>query len=299
MPSPDFDWALMRSFLAVIDTGSLQGAARRLSSSQPTVGRHIGQLEEQLGRPLFERTGRKLLPTRFAELLAAQGRQMADGANAVARLLQSEQQEEVGTVRLSASQQVSVFLLPALLAEARRRHPQVAIDLVATNSLSNLLQREADIVVRMVRPEQESLVARKVGEVQFGFFASADYLARRGAPQTPADLTTHDLIGLDEDVSLLRGLEAAGLRLRREDFVLRTDDHTVGWQAVRAGVGIGVVSAYVARTEPTVHRVLPGVRLPALPMWLAVHREIRGSPAIRQLFDLLADGLGGRLQEAP
>lgn len=297
MTAPDFDWTLMRSFLAVMDTGSLQGAARRLTSSQPTIGRHVTQLEEQLGRPLFERTGRKLVPTKFAEVLANQARQMADGAHAVSRLLKANHDDEGGNVRITASQQISVFLLPPILAEARRRLPQITVDLVATNHLSNLIQREADIAIRMVKPEQDSLVARKVGEVRFGLYASAEYLQRRGTPESPHDLLHHDLIGLDEDPSLVNGLNAAGFAITRENFTFRSDDHTVGWSAVRSGVGIGVVSHYVARTDPTVVRLLPRLPLPSIPMWLAVHREIRGNTSIRQMFDHLNSGISDAIDE--
>lgn len=291
MPAPDFDWTLMRSFLAVMDTGSLQGAARRLASSQPTLGRHVTQLEEQLGRPLFERTGRKLVPTRFAEALASQARQMADGAHAVSRLLKASDDDDGGNVRITASQQVAAILLPPILADARVQLPQITVDLVATNHLSNLVQREADIAVRMVRPEQDSLVARKVGEVRFGLYASASYLQRRGVPESARELLQHDLVGLDEDPSLVNGLNAAGFPIARDHFAFRSDDHTVGWSAVRSGVGIGVVSHYVARTDPSVVRVLPKLAMPAIPMWLAVHREIRGNTSIRRMFDHLTRGI--------
>lgn len=294
MTSPDFDWTLMRSFLAVIEAGSLQGAARRLTSTQPTIGRHVMQLEEQLGCALFERTGRKLLPTRAAEAIAEHARQMAEGADAVARALSATQDAPTGTVRISASQMAACYLLPPMLTRVRLAHPALQIELVSTNAVSNLLRREADIAVRMVRPEQSSLVARKVGEVGVGAYASVDYLARRGAPTSPGALVTHDLIGMDEDDTLLRGFAALGTPVTRESFVFRTDDHVACWQAVRAGVGIGFVSHFAAATDPGVRRVLPDLPVPPLPIWLAVHREIRGNTAIRAVYDLL----GALLAEA-
>jgi DNA-binding transcriptional LysR family regulator len=287
MTSPDFDWTLMRSFLAVIEAGSLQGAARRLTSTQPTIGRHVMQLEEQLGCALFERTGRKLLPTRAAEAIAEHARQMAEGADAVARALSAAQDAPTGTVRISASQMAACYLLPPMLARVRLAQPALQIELVSTNAVSNLLRREADIAIRMVRPEQSSLIARKVGEVGIGAYASSDYLARRGAPTSPAALVAHDLIGLDEDDTLLRGFAALDTPVMRESFVFRTDDHVACWQAVRAGVGIGFVSHFVAATDPDVRRVLPDLPVPPLPIWLAVHREIRGNTAIRAVYDLL------------
>ncbi len=287
MTAPDFDWTLMRSFLAVIETGSLQGAARRLASTQPTIGRHVMQLEEQLGCALFERTGRKLLPTRAAEAIAEHARQMAEGADAVARALAASQDAPIGTVRISASQMAACYLLPPMLARARLAYPTLQIELVSTNAVSNLLRREADIAVRMVRPEQSSLVARKVGEVGIGAYASIDYLARRGEPTSTQALMTHDLIGFDEDDTLLRGFAALKTHVARESFAFRSDDHVASWQAVRAGIGIGFVSHYAAATDPNVRRVMPKLPIPPLPIWLAVHREIRGNAAIRAVYDLL------------
>jgi DNA-binding transcriptional LysR family regulator len=291
MTSPDFDWTLMRSFLAVIEEGSLQGAARRLSSTQPTIGRHVIQLEEQLGRPLFERTGRRLLPTRVAEAIAEHARYMADGADAVARALIADQDAPIGTVRISASQQVALYLLPPILARFRLVHPGLQIEVLSTNTVSNLLKREADIAVRMVRPEQDSLVARKIGDVAIGAYASRAYLDDRGAPTSADDLLRHDLIGFDFDDTLVRGFAGLGVSVSREAFAFRSDDHDVCWHAVRAGLGIGFVSEYVARTDPGVCRVLDDLPIPPLPVWLAVHREIRGNAAIRAAYDALADGL--------
>ncbi len=291
MTSPDFDWTLMRSFLAVIEEGSLQGAARRLSSTQPTIGRHVIQLEEQLGRPLFERTGRRLLPTRAAEAIAEHARRMADGADAVARALIADQDAPTGTVRMSASQLVALYLLPPILANFRAAHPGLQIEVVSTNNVSNLLKREADIAIRMIRPEQDSLVARKIGDVPIGAYASREYLERYGAPTMPEDLLRHHLVGHDLDDTLLRGFAALGVPVSREAFTFRSDDHGVCWHAVRAGLGIGFFSNFVARTDPEVCRVLDGLPIPPLPVWLAVHREIRGNAGIRAAYDALADGL--------
>jgi DNA-binding transcriptional LysR family regulator len=162
--------------------------------------------------------------------------------------------------------------------------------------VSNLLRREADIAVRMVRPDQASLIAKKIGDVPLGVYAHKDYLARRGTPRKPTDLLTHDLIGSDSDNAILQGFAAMGYPIGREAFVLRSDDFIVQWQAVRAGVGLGFVAEYIARTEPQVVAVLAGqLPIPALPMWLAVHREVRTSKPIRAVYDFLADALPGVL----
>jgi DNA-binding transcriptional LysR family regulator len=157
----DFDWSLMRSFLAALDQASLLGAARVLHLSQPTVGRHIAELESQLGVLLFERTGRGLLPTATALQLAEAARSMEAGALQLARTLSGAQTQTRGSVRITASVPVAVQLLPPLLASMRQALPDIQVDLVSSNQVSNLLRREADIAVRMVRPTQCSLIAKK------------------------------------------------------------------------------------------------------------------------------------------
>ena len=273
-----FDWSLVRSFLAALDEGSLLGAARALRTSQPTLGRHISELESQLGVLLFERTARGLLPTETALQLA--------------RTLSGAQTQTSGTVRITASVPVAVHLMPGLLASMRQLWPDIQVELVSSNQVSNLLRREADIAVRMVRPEQASLVAKKIGEVGIGAYAHRSYLARRGIPQQASELLQHELIGSDADNTILQGFAALGFPATRALFALRSDDFIVQWQAMRAGLGVGFCADYMARSDPDLVRVLPGqLKIPALPMWLAVHREIRTSRRIRVVYDFLAQAL--------
>ena len=289
---PSFDWSLIRSFLAALDKGSLLAAARVLKTSQPTLGRHIAELESQLGVVLFERTGRGLVPTATALQLAESARGMEAGALQLTRTLSGAQAQATGTVRITASVPVAVQLLPPLLAQMRQTLPDIQVELVSSNLVSNLLRREADIAIRMVRPEQGTLVARKIGNVGVGAYAHRSYLARRSPIRQPADLLLHDLIGNDADTAILRGFQAMGYAVGPEAFALRTDDFMVQWQAVRAGLGIGFVADSLARTDPDTVRVLPGVLpVPDLPMWLAVHREIRTGRNIRAVYDFLADAL--------
>jgi DNA-binding transcriptional LysR family regulator len=293
---PDFDWRLVRSFLAVLDQGSLLSAARALGMSQPTLGRHITELESQLASVLFERTGRGLVPTRTALQLAQAARQMQDGALQLSRTLAGAQAQAGGTVRITASVPVAVQLLPPILLALRQALPSIQIDIVSSNQVSNLLRREADIAIRMVRPDQTSLVARKLGEAAVGAYAHRDYLARRGVPAQPADLLQHELIGSDTDPAIRQGFAAMGSPVPREAFALRSDDLLVQWQAVRAGLGVGFFTDYQVRTDPEVLPVLAGqLQIPPLPVWLAVHREIRTSRHIRAVFDFLAAALPAAL----
>ena len=288
MTTSPFNWSLVQSFLAALDQGSLLGAARVLQASQPTVGRHIAELEAQLGVVLFERTGRGLLPTAMALQLAESARAMEAGAHQLARSVSGAEAGVRGTVRITASQPVACLLLPPVLARMRQELPEVQVELVASNEVTNLLRREADIALRMVRPDQASLVAKRIGSVALGAYAHRDYLRRKGTPRTLPELLQHELIGNDRGEDILRGFAAMGLPVEREHFAFRTDDLLAYWQAVRAGLGIGFVARYMARTDAALVQVLPALPLPGLPVWLTVHREIRTSRRIRAVYDFLA-----------
>lgn len=283
-----FDWSLIQSFLAALDQGSLLGAARALNASQPTIGRHIAELEAQLGVVLFERTGRGLLPTETALRLAESARTMQAGADQLARSVSGAEAGVSGTVRITASQPVACMLLPPLLARMRIELPEVQVELVASNEVTNLLRREADIALRMVQPTQASLVAKRIGKVTLGTYAHRDYLRRRGTPRQPPDLMQHDVVGNDRQGDIARGFAAMGFPVERQQFALRTDDLIAYWQVVRSGLGIGFVADYMARTEPDLVALLPMLKLPELPIWLTVHREIRTNQRIRAVYDFLA-----------
>lgn len=287
----NFDWSLVRSFLAALDHGSLLGGARALGTTQPTLGRHINELESQLGTVLFERTGRGLLPTAMALRLADAARAMEGSAHQLGRQVSGAATDIRGTVRISASQPVACFVLPGVLAAMRLALPDVQVELVASNAVSNLLRREADIALRMVQPDQASLVAKRIGKVSIGTYAHRDYLARRGTPRKPTDLLAHDVIGGDRDEAVLQGFASMGHKVGREAFSLRTDDLVAYWEAVRAGLGVGFVATYLARRDSQLVALLPMLKLPSLPIWLTVHREIRTNQRIRAVYDFLAEAV--------
>ena len=284
-----FDWTLVRSFLAVLDSGSMSAAAKRLGLQQPTLSRQIAALEAQIGASLFERTGRGAAPTELARMIADDARVMQDGADRLLQRLTRRQTQTAGDVRITTSQVAASYLLPPVIAALQVAEPGLRIELAADNAITNLLRREADIAVRMARPEQSSLVARKLADIPIIACAHTDYLDRAGAPQQPMDLLEHRLVGYDRDDTLVRGFAAADLPIRREHFVARTDDQLAYGRLVAAGVGIGFLAAYNLRWLPGVVQVLPTMPVPPLPCWLAVHREIRGNPLVRRTFDFLAE----------
>ncbi len=292
------DWALVRSYLAVMDAGSVSAAARATQGHQPTISRHLAELEAQLGAPLFERTGRGVTPTAAGLAVLPAARQMQAAAEALARSVTRGREATRGTVRIAASQVVATWLLPPLVAEFQRTEAEIAVEIVSSNAVQNLLRREADIAVRMVRPEQGSLIARKLGEVGIGAWAQADYLARMGTPRTAADLMRHRLIGFDRDDTILRGFARLGVALTPAHFVVRTDDQVANGQLIVAGAGIGFAADYWAAMWPDLRRVMPELAIPPLPCWLAVHRELRSNGVVKRVYDFLAEAIPARLQAA-
>ena len=196
-----------------------------------------------------------------------------------------------GTVRITASQPVACVLLPPILARMQQNLPGIQIELVSSNEVSNLLRREADIAVRMVPPDQTSLIARRIGKITIGTYAHRDYLKRAGTPRLPPELLAHTLIGSDKNEDIIRGFTKMGYPVTKEQFALRTDDLMVHWHAVQSGVGIGFIADYLARTHADVVPLVPMLKIPALPVWLAVHREIRTSKRIRAVYDFLGESI--------
>jgi DNA-binding transcriptional LysR family regulator len=290
--SSDPDWALWRSFAAVVADGSLSAAARRIGYSQPTLGRHIEALEQQLGLALFDRTLQGLKPTETA-LRLYQSVSAAEAKLAEAALIAEGSTGDLeGTVRITASNIVAHYVLPALLRPIREEFPRVALEVVASDSLENLLLREADIAVRMVRPAQLELIARRIGELPIVATAHASYLGAHGTPATPDELTKHRLIGFDRDDQMIRAAKAMGFDLKRADFVLRTDSQTAMWELLKAGLGLGFAQLGMVRDTPGMRELLPTLRPPVLEVWLTTHRELFLSPRIRAIYDRLAAGLG-------
>jgi DNA-binding transcriptional LysR family regulator len=296
--SDGFNWALVKSFVAVLDAGSLMGAARKLKAQQPTLSRHVAELEAQLKVPLFERTGRGVMPTAAALAIADAARHMEEGASTLLRALAERAQATSGTVRITTSAVAASYLLPPLLAELHKAEPGIAIELVASNEITNLLRREADIAVRMVRPAQGSLVARKLADIPIVACAHSSYLKRAGTPRQPADLLSHPhtLIGYDKDPLIVRAAALMGLPLTREHFALRTDDQLAYGRLIAAGAGIGFAADYNLRHWRGVVPLLPMLKIPPLPCWLAVHREIRGSTLVRRVYEFLAEAIPLELQ---
>lgn len=212
---------------------------------------------------------------------------MQSTAAALEREALSQEQGVQGTVRISASEVVGIEVVPRALARLRREHPSLKIELMATNRVQDLLRREADIAIRMSPPRQEALVARKVGHVELGLFAHADYLAERGMPAGIAELEAHALIGFDEETPFLRAARANFPAWSRDAFTLRSDSDVAQLAMIRAGCGIGICQSALARRDERLVRVLPDAFSFLLETWVTMHGDLRGSRRCRAVFDAL------------
>jgi DNA-binding transcriptional LysR family regulator len=284
-------WELYRSFLAVLDEGSLSGAARALGVAQPTVGRHVAALEKSLGLALFTRSQIGLMATEAALSLRIYAESMQSTAAALERAAASQGTGVRGTVRITASDVIGVEVLPPIITRLREQHPDLAVELVLTDRVQDLLRREADIAVRMLRPRQELLVARRVGEIEVGLHAHKRYLARHGTPSTVADLAKHSLIGFDQTTAFVRSAGKALAAWRRDAFAMRTDNNLAQLALIRSGAGIGVCQAAIARRDDSMVRILPKQFSLPLETWITMHEDLRNSPRCRVTFDALVKGL--------
>ena len=293
----NLSWELYRTFLAVLTEGSLSGAARALGITQPTAGRHVAALEAAFGQTLFTRSQSGLLPTEAALELRGYAVALRSTAAALERAAASHGPGVRGVVRVSASDVIGVEVLPPVIGDLRRTHPELVVELVTSNRLQDLLQREVDIAVRMTQPSQDALVARRIGDIELGLYARADYVAHHGAPQTLPELARHALIGFDQMTPFIREAGKALPAWRREAFALRTDSDLAQLALLRAGCGIGFCQTAIARRDGLV-RILPKAISLKLPTWVVMHEDLRGSVRCTATFDALARGLHAYIADA-
>lgn len=288
MSNGEPSWDQYGALLAVLQEGSLSGAARALGVAQPTVRRQIEQLEEELGVVLFTRSVNGLVPTELARAALPYAESLAATARALTRAVSGAGDPRRGTVRVTCSEVVGVEVLPSILADIRRERPELHIEIAATNRNEDLLRRDADVAIRMVEPTQAGLVRRRAGRVEVGFFAHERYLAEHPAPEEPADLLRgHWLVGADRARGLIEVLASAGVAASPKDFGVRSDSDVVQLAAVRAGLGIGVCQVPLSQT---LVRVLPKLGV-HLDIWVVMHEDLRANARVHAVFDALATRL--------
>ena len=289
--SVKFDWNKARAFLVTAEEGSLSAAARALGMAQPTLGRQVDGLEQELGIVLFERVGRGLTLTPSGLELLDHVRDMGEAAGRVSLTALGQSQALEGTICISASETYAAVLLPPIIAKLRLMEPGIQVEIVVANHASDLRRREADIAIRNFRPTEPDLIAKKIGDAQAALYATPDYIAKIGHPTKPYDLRNADFVNMDHGGLILKGLNTLGLGLTEANFPLFTESYLVMWELVRQGAAIGFLDAQIGDADPIVRRVLPDLEPLVFPIWLVSHRELNTSRRIRMVYDFLAQEL--------
>ena len=288
----NFDWNRARAFLVTAEEGSFSAAARALSSTQPTVGRQVAALEQELGVTLFERIGTRLELTVSGLDLLEHVRAMGAAANQTSLAATGRSESVEGTVCITASEAITAFLLPPILQGLRLEHPGISLELIASNEVRDLQRREADIAVRNFAPKRPDLIARKVGESTAHFYAAPGYVERIGPLNSTEDLAKAVILGFEQPKNMVDMFQKfLGLDCREEQFPIVTSNHLVQWELCKQGSGVCMMMDEVGAKEPAVVRVFPALPSIPVPLWVVCHRELRTSRRLRLVFDWLAKGL--------
>jgi DNA-binding transcriptional LysR family regulator len=296
MEDSEPSWEWYRTFLHVVETGSLSAAARAMNLTQPTVGRHIENLEKALGLKLFIRSFDGFSPTDAALELQPYAAGVASTTAALRRVASSHGEGVRGTVRLTASEVISVEVLGPILAALKREHPELIIELVVSDQVDDLLHREADIAVRMFRPVQDALIAKRVGDIEVGLHAHKDYLAAYGTPKSIAALAKHALIGFDKETAFIRQFQDHYPWFTRSLLAFRSDSTLAQLAAIRAGFGIGACQSALAARDASLQRLMRKQFSIRMETWIAMHEDLRQSPRCAVTFAALVAGLTAYIQ---
>jgi DNA-binding transcriptional LysR family regulator len=283
------DWSGVRDFLAVAETGSLSAAARKLKVSQPTLSRRIADLEATLGATLFLRTPKGLLLTETGEGILSDAKAMESTALAIERRADAGREALDGVVRVSCTEGLGTSWLPKRLASFHAEFPRLHVEILVDNRALNLVRREADIALRMFRPEQPDLIAKKIGALNLGMYGSKTYLADHGTPQRVSDLKSHFHVGFDEGMAGREDIQRLESMFQREKIIHRSNSFVGQLRAAASGIGLAMVDCFLADADPELERVLPSKLSYAMDVWLVTHAEIGRSARIRALFDHIAD----------
>lgn len=284
----NFDWNRARAFLVTAEEGSLSAAARALNTTQPTLGRQVTALEDELGVALFERHGRGLSLTPTGLKLVEYVKTMSEAANQFSLAASGQSESIEGNVVISAAESMAAFGLPTILKSLRATHPGITLEVIATNQTSDLKRREADIAIRGFRPLQPDLITKRISDVEWSFYTTPEYLESQ---PHPIDASTATFLGFDQSDEMINILNAKGMAVTRANFPVVCENHLVQWEMVKSGFGIGVMPIEVGDKEPSVVKVLQQAEPFIAERWLVAHRELRSSRRIRVVFDHLADAL--------
>ena len=285
------EWTALRDFVSVAEAGSLSGAARKLGLSQPTLGRRIEQLEQELNAVLFNRTTQGLRLTSTGEQILEYAKRMSDEALSIERVASGVNQRMQGSVRVTMTDLLGSSWLPSKLPEFYKRFPGLQLEVAVDNRSLDLVRREADIALRFSRPQQPDLVTRRVINFHYGLYASKDYLDKYGRPASLRELKRHTLVSYDETIFNHPPLKRLEKLFGPEQVIYRSTNIAGIIAAASAGVGISATSCYFSEREPGLERILHKHMDVSFEGWLVTHKDIFQSARIRSVFDFLVEKL--------
>ncbi len=286
------NWDGFRYFVAAAEAGSLSAAASTLSSNQSTVGRHIDALESALGTRLFQRSVKGLSLTEEGQAVFEQAQTMLGTVVKIQRVVQGGEATARGTVRLSLPEGLGLEVLIPALDDFYQQSPEVKLIFNVSTTTANLMQGEADVAVRLFRPEESDLVVKYLGEMRLGLYASQDYEKNYGLPKMLRDIRKHKVITYGDHLSILS--ENQWLLDHSEDAkrILCSDSTATRFRAALSGVGISIQPEVLAQTSPNLIRLFRSVKLPAHKVWLVYHQDVRHMSRIRAVVDFISGHLG-------
>ena len=283
------DWKLMRAFIAVIEEGTLSGAAERVGATQPTLGRQIRNLELVAGDVLFVRRGLRLEPTENALALLSQAQHIESEISSLGRMVENLGQERPRTkITLTAPTLLCDEMLPDLFLKLKTLFPGISFDIIPSDTLEDIHRRAVDIALRMVKPTQPDLVARKISTVDVKLYASNEYVSKYGVPLSPVELAQHSLILPRDDRQLNLGMERLGLDPQSLSVLAMSDDLRTRLAFMRAHLGISTCHDWIAIRDTTLHPILPDLVLAEFDLWLVATDDIHRSRSLRQVYDKIA-----------
>jgi DNA-binding transcriptional LysR family regulator len=278
------DWTDLHHFVVLAREGTLSAAARALGVDHVTVARRVAALEATTALKLVDRRARSYALTEDGRRIAATASTMEEAAFSVERAMQAAKPGISGEVSISAPPSLANALVAPRLITLRRQHPRILIKLIGEKRSASLSRREADIALRLSRPSEPGLIARRIGHFGFSLYGAPSYLK-----ETPPHAFT--FIAYDtsmEETPQQRWLKTiAGNR----DIVLRTSDLENQAAAARAGLGLAALPHFLGEGDPRLERYESGEREVGRDVWLLVHRDLRRAPAVRAVMEFLVSCL--------
>jgi DNA-binding transcriptional LysR family regulator len=296
--SEQIDWKLIQAFVAVMEEGTLSGAAKRLKATQPTLGRQIRELETRSGDVLFARRGLRLEPTAHATNLLSQAREIERGIADLGRKFKhagdGAQREKIS---ITAPTLLADELLPHVLPDLRAVLPATSLEVIPSDTLEDIFRRRVDFALRLVQPSQPDLIARKLLGLEVGLYASKDYLSGRGIPDKPTDLMSHNLILPANDRDLAIGMDRLGLSVKGTQVIALCDDLRNRLAMIRAGLGVSTCHSWIGDRDPSLIRVLPELVLASFDVWLVATDDMLRSKSLRSAWDVMVEAVPKRVKQ--